>query len=311
MIKRILVTGSNGTVGTRLCEALIGRGYDVIGVDKKANAWSRAVDGITIRQDLLDKEGMAARVPKDVDLIIHLAANPRVHDLVINPDLAFENFQMTFNTLEFARKNGIKRFMFSSSREVYGNSDVHVNHEDRLHVRLCASPYTASKIADEARIWAYQRCYGLETIIFRFSNVYGMYDDSERVVPLFIRKAKKDEPITVFGKEKCLDFTYIDDTVDGIMLALEKFESVNNNTFNLAYGQGVTILELAEQVKALLKSKSTIDIGQPRTGEVIRYVADISKAKRNLGYKPLTSFKKGIELAIGWYNAVEDIEDVD
>jgi UDP-glucose 4-epimerase len=170
-----------------------------------------------------------------------------------------------------------------------------------VHVEHCESPYTASKLAGEALVEAYSRCYNLPHIIFRFSNVYGMYDDSIRVVPLFIRQAKANEPMKVFGTDKCLDFTYIDDTVSGIMLTLEKFDTIQNQTINLAFGEGTTILKLAEQVKELLGSTSTIDLGDPRTGEVVRYIADISKAKKLLGYDPKTSFDEGIRKAVEWY----------
>jgi nucleoside-diphosphate-sugar epimerase len=145
------------------------------------------------------------------------------------------------------------------------------------------------------------RCYGIDHVIIRFSNVYGMYDDSIRVVPLFIRLARTNAPMTVFGKDKCLDFTWIDDAVRGVILALQKFDTVRNDTFNLAFGEGTTILRLAETVKKMLSSTSAIALGQPRTGEVVRYVADISKAKKALGYDPKTSFAEGIKKAVEWY----------
>jgi UDP-glucose 4-epimerase len=128
-----------------------------------------------------------------------------------------------------------------------------------------------------------------------------MYDDSERVVPLFIRRARTNEPLTVFGRDKCLDFTYIDDTVDGIARALTQFDTVQDDTYNLAFGQGTTILQLAEDVKRLLGSTSEIALGVPRTGEVVRYIANISKAKEKLGYDPKTPFAEGIQKSVEWY----------
>lgn len=107
--------------------------------------------------------------------------------------------------------------------------------------------------------------------------------------------------MNVFGKEKCLDFTYIDDCVHGMMLGVEKFETAKNDTYNLAYGEGTTILHLAEEMKRLLGSESKIVTTSARTGEVTHYIADISKAKKKLGYAPKTSFAEGIRKSVEWY----------
>lgn len=298
----ILVTGSSGTIGTRLCETLLSKGHDVIGIDWVKNKWQPSVQKITHLIDLRDEKKLAhATLPSDIDAIVHLAANARVYELVEHPDRARDNLLTTFNVLEFARARGIKRFLFASSREVYGNTKAETYTEDMVHVEHCESPYTASKLAGEALVESYTRCYGIDHIIFRFSNVYGMYDDSERVVPIFIRKTRKNEPIVVFGKDKCLDFTYIDDTVSGIIAALVKFETAKNDTYNIAFGEGTTIVHLAGEVKRLTGSRSAVSVGEPRTGEVVRYIADISKAKTKLGYDPKVSFGGGIKKAVEWY----------
>ena len=302
---KILVTGSSGTIGTRLCEKLLEAGHEVIGADWEPCKWNEQVENLRIDIDLRHKEEFS-KLPTDVELIIHLAANARVYELVENPDRAMDNFIDTFNILEHARKNGIKKMMFASSRETYGN--IHLPEgeaysEDKAHFMTCESPYTASKIGGEALFEAYKRCYNIDTIIFRFSNVYGMYDDTIRVVPLFYRQAKAGETLKVFGKDKCLDFTYIDDCVDGILLSIENFESAKNETYNLAFGEGTTIMHLAEKVVELLGSSSQIEATDSRTGEVTHYIADISKAKKAFGYDPKTSFEDGIRLSMEWYEA--------
>ena len=307
---KVLVTGSSGTIGTRLCEKLLERGDEAIGIDWVQNKWQPAVNKITTIIDLRDEVALKAQSSKlKAVIIVHLAANARVYELVEHPDRARDNFLTTFNVLEFARQNGIKKFIFAGSREAYGNlphsSSLKAQSfsEDMVRVENCESPYTASKIGGEALVEAYRRCYGIDHITFRFSNVYGMYDDSVRVVPLFIRLARSNEPITVFGKDKCLDFTYIDDTVAGILQGIDHFESAKNAAYNLAYGEGIGITDLAETVKRLLKSESKITVGSPRTGEVIRYVADISKARKTLGYDPKTPFSEGIRKAVEWYKS--------
>ncbi len=297
---KILVTGSSGTIGTRLCEKLLARGDAVIGFDWLENKWNEDVQNITTLLDMRDEEAVKA-VHVDADILIHLAANARVYELVEHPDRARDNFLTTFNALEFARANNIKRFMFASSRESYGNTGVEKYTEDLVRVHNCESPYTASKVGGEALVEAYRRCYGIDQITFRFSNVYGMYDDSVRVVPLFIRLARKNEPMVIFGKDKCLDFTYIDDTVSGIIAGIDTFETAKNDTYNLATGEGTTIIKLAEDIRKLCGSDSKITLGASRTGEVIRYIADISKARKKLGYEPKTTFDEGVTKAVEWY----------
>lgn len=300
---KILVTGSSGTIGTRLCEKLLEQGHDVIGADWEPCKWQKSIEDIRIDIDLRDPKA-CEKLPTDVELIIHLAANARVYELVEHPDRAMDNFIDTFNVLEHARKHGIKKFIFASSRETYGNIHLpegELYSEDKAHFMTCESPYTASKIGGEALCEAYKRCYDLETIIVRFSNVYGMYDDTVRVVPLFFRQAKAGEKMTVFGRDKCLDFTYIDDAVDGVMKMIEKWNDAKNDTYNLAYGEGSTILALAESMKELLESDAEIEVTDSRTGEVTHYIADISKAKRVLGFDPKTPFSEGVRLSVEWY----------
>lgn len=296
----ILVTGSSGTIGTRLCEKLLAAGHTVYGVDRVPNKWNPEIQALTTMVDLCIDEQLGS-IPTDIDVIVHLAANARVYELVEHPERAQENIVSTFNILEFARKNSVQKFIFASSREVYGNITADVYTEDMARIENCESPYTASKVAGEALVESYMRCYGVNSIIFRFSNVYGAYDDSVRVVPLFIRQARANEKMTIFGKEKELDFTYVDDTVGGIIQGIEQFDSVQGETINLAYGQGTTILKLAETVKELLGSSSEIELSESRTGEITHYIASISKAQRLLNYSPVTPFDEGIRKAVEWY----------
>jgi nucleoside-diphosphate-sugar epimerase len=122
-IEKILVTGSSGTIGTALCEALMEMGYKVEGIDIKHNKWSEKVDRITAIGDIRDKNFFSKLPRSDFDMIIPLAANARVYNLVKNPILARDNFEILFNILEFSRLNNVDRFIFASSREVYGNSE--------------------------------------------------------------------------------------------------------------------------------------------------------------------------------------------
>ena len=299
-IQKILVTGSSGTIGTRLCELLLKQEYSIVGFDRRPNRWNVEIDEKTIRGDLRETASLAG-IPEDIDCIIHLAANARVYKLVENPQLAQDNVETTFNILNFARQHNISRFLFGSSREVYGNSDKAVHEESELSVERCEAPYTASKIAGESLVHAFQQCYGIDFVILRFSNVYGMYDDTDRLIPLFITLAKEHKELVVFGKDKLLDFTYIDDAVFGIMLAIKKFSAAKNDTYNIATGTGTPITRVAEHMKALLRSDSQIVVKANRPGEVVQFIANIKKAKEKLGYKPSTTIGDGLKQAVTWY----------
>ncbi len=308
---RILLTGSSGQIGTNLALRLLAEGHSVFGVDKRTNGWTAEFD--TLLQDLAGHYapfpgGMNGVEWPEVDLVVHLAAHAKVHQLVRQPQRALENAMMTFNILEYCRQLELP-LVFSSTREVYG--DVHrfdEYGEAAADFAFTESPYSASKIASEAFIYSYAKCYGLRYLVFRFSNVYGRYDNDlrrmERVLPLFMHKLGRSEPITVYGgDEKVLDFTYIDDCIDGIARGVERLSDgrVENETINLAYGQGNTLVRAAELIAAELGVTPEITKEPSLVGEVTRYVADIRKARELLDWQPETPLEKGIPLAVDWF----------
>lgn len=304
----ILVTGSSGTVGTALTEALLDHGFDVTGIDAAPNRWSSRVDDVTTVVDLTDPAAVDS-LPTDVDVIVHLAAHARVHDLVKRPTKAKENIDMTFNVLEHARTADVPRILFASSREVYGNKDKTIYSEEDTFADECESPYTASKISGESLLNAYERCYGIETCVLRFSNVYGRYDASDRVVPLFIAQAHRGRDLTVYGDNKVLDFTFVDDCAEGISLAVRKFHKVSGMTLNIASGEGTSLVELAEAVRDRYATDVGLTIEPNRTGEVSRHVSDITRAEKILDYEPAYSFDRGLRAAIEWYEARDHLFD--
>lgn len=302
MKRKILVTGSSGMIGTAFCEELRGRKIQFLGIDKVRNRWNSHIDAVTALKDLTYVKHLQNFGAAGYDTIVHLAANARVYDLVETPDMARDNILMTYNMLEFARQNGVKRFVFASSREVYGNTMEIIHKEGKVDLRECESPYTASKMAGEALIYAYAKCYGIDFIVIRFSNVYGRYDYNDRVVPLFVAKALRGESLDVYGKAKVMDFTYIDDAVEGLWQAVDRFESAKGQAYNIASGEGCFIEELARMtVSSVCSSGSKVKIGESRTGEIFRFVADINKAKIMLGYEPKYSIEEGIIETIEWY----------
>ncbi len=300
MIRKILVTGSSGVIGTRLCEKLLNEGYEVTGVDKRTNKWNKTVNNLTIKCDLLDARAIEM-LPTDFDLVFHLAANSRVMESVEEPEKGLENITMTFNILNFLRKNEINKIAFASSREVYGEGRIEPCKETDVVLDNIKNPYAASKVACEALIQAFKYCYGVEYVIFRLSNVYGMYDETDRVIPLFIKLLKQNKPLKIYGEDKSLDFIYIDDVVDGMIRAIKKFDKVKNNTFNLCSGNVTKIIEVAQMLKKITDSKSEIQIYPERTGEVSYFRGDFSKAQNSFGFAPKTDLEKGLRLAVSWY----------
>ena len=298
----ILLTGSSGTIGTRLFERLLDLDYEVIGVDRRENTWKSSLNRRTIRADLLSETDFDD-IPRRVDMILHLAANARVSQLITNPREALDNIVMTFNVLEFARRNAINRIMFSSSREVYGDLEGSAT-EDAVRIDACKNPYSSSKIAAEALIHASRRVYGTSFMIVRFSNVYGMYDDSDRVIPQWIKQSTKDQPLVVFGENKAVDFIYIDDAVDGFIKAMESFDRLSCQTFNIAYGRAERLTWLAQKLRDLVGSQSKIVTLDNRPGEVCRCEPNISRAVALLGFKPKTDLNTGLERAVDWYKQI-------
>jgi UDP-glucose 4-epimerase len=302
---RVLVTGSSGQIGTNLALRLQQDGHEVFGVDKRLNAWTD--DFRYLLQDLTFPGGLGDDYPP-ADVIVHLAAHAKVHELVREPRRALENAIMTFNVLEYCRANRLP-LVFSSTREVYG--DVHRFEEygeATADFAFTESPYSASKIASEALIYSYARCYGLQYLVFRFSNVYGRFDNDlarmVRVVPLFTHRLLHGKPITIYGgSEKTLDFTYIDDCVDGLARGVESLVTgtVVNETINLAYGQGNTLVRAAELIAAALGVEPHIGFTPSLLGEVTHYVADIRKARDLLGWEPRVPLDEGIPRAVEWF----------
>ncbi|GAB4421046.1 MAG: NAD-dependent epimerase/dehydratase family protein [Anaerolineae bacterium] len=306
---KILVTGSSGQVGTNLCLALQQKGHTVLGIDKRANTWTDQIPFLQadLSQSMPTPIEIAAAAPQFIqpDLVAHLAANAKVHELVQDPRRAHENTTITFHVLEYCRLQNLP-IIFSSSREVYGRPSPPTVGEDTTDVFHILSPYAAYKMADEMLIYAYANCYNLKYLVFRLSNVYGRYDNDiermTRVLHIFVDQIRRGQPVTIFDRSKVIDFTYVDDCINGLMLGIEKLAAgeVVNETFNLSSGSPATLVQLAETIGAVLGVTPTILEEPIQPGEINFYVADLTKAKTILGYEPRMSFAEGIRRAVEW-----------
>ena len=297
----VIITGSSGQIGTNLGLRLLADSRGVHGIDNRRNGWTDRI--LTTRRDLT--EPFLSVPPNGARVVVHLAAHAKVHELVERPNRALENIAMTFNVLEYCRKFGLP-IIYASSREVYGDIQRFLTEESYADFNYAESPYSASKLSGEALVYSYARCYGLRYIVFRFSNVYGRYDNDldrmERVIPLFIRKIAAGEPITVYGAKKTLDFTYVDDCVSGIVAGIDLLQTgaAVNETVNLAYGRGATLAAMAYMIGDELGKTPRMTIEDSRPGEVTHYVANIGKARALLGYEPQVPLREGIKRAVAW-----------
>jgi UDP-glucose 4-epimerase len=303
---KVLITGSSGQVGTNLALALLELGCEVRGVDVRANSWTDRVPTDVV--DLVAvARGEAWDLPFEPDCIVHLAAWAKVHDLVVDPTRALENIEMTCAALEAARRVGCP-ILVASSREVYGDIQLSSTPEHHADHVVAQSPYSASKLASEAMVHSYSRCYGLPCMVVRLSNVYGRYDCDlermERVIPLFVRRINDDLPIRVFGPEKVLDFTYVDDCVQALVSGVQKLvggAALGETTLNVSYGEGHSLLDLVGLIGTSLGRSPMVQLESVRVGEISRYVGDISRARSFLDYSPQVSLPEGIERYVQWW----------
>lgn len=295
----VLVTGSSGVIGTALVKRLLEDDIDVRGVDCRPNPWSEAVQDVTNETNLLGDD-LRGGLPADVDTVVHLAAHSRVRDSVTNPTEAIENMRMLSTMLEYARETD-SDFVFTSSREVYGYQGQTIYRESDAGIRDVKNPYGASKAGGESLVESYQECYGVRSCTLRLSNVYGRFDSYNRVIPLFIAQAARGRDLTIYGDNKVLDFLYIDDCIDALARSINRMSSVHGEVMNIGSGEGYSLLQLAELIVENADTDIDVTVDSNRPGEVNRYVANLDRCSRLLGFEPSWSLEDGLEETIAWY----------
>ena len=294
---KILVTGGNGFIGSHLCEALINSGHKVTIVDLKKNKNTDNINCPKFITDICEKE-MITQLVQDKDLIIHLAAVSRVDDAQINPIRCYNtNVTGTLNILEAIRNSNTK-IIFSSSREVYGESK-------EMPVRETAKKkpitiYGSSKLAGEELLNIYRKIYDLNFIILRFANVFGSpHDIPQRVIPRFINLSLKEEPLIINGGNQVIDFTFIDDVVEGITEVVKRISSNGKEFFgedyNLSSGKGTSVKDLSKIIKKIFNSNSELIFNEERKYDVQNFIGDYTKAKLAFSFEPKYSLSEGLE----------------
>lgn len=299
-VRNILITGGAGFIGIHLARCLHSQGFSITIIDDFSRGNKHTIrdlpsDIVVIEKNILNEDICECTI-KNADLVFHLSALSRVIPSIQNPQLCFQNNVLGTEIIARMCSKYKKKIIFSSSREVYGNAEsMPVNESFPL---IPENPYGSSKIAGESTIRAYSRTYGLKYDILRLANVYGPLD-FDRVIPIFIERAMNGENFFIYGGDQVIDFVYVDDVIDAFMHCLEV--TTDNKILNIGSGTGTDIISLAGIITSISSSSSKFFLKEKRTGEVDRFVADISNAKKTLNWEPKTPLKKGLEITMSSY----------
>jgi len=309
--QRVLVTGGAGFIGSELVRQLAGRGFGVRVVDNLINGRRENLDGVLganvelIVADVRTAESMGALL-RDVEVIFHLAClgvRHSIHSPLENHEV---NASATLGLLNAARSSGVKRFVYVSSSEVYGTARTAPITEE--HPTLPMTVYGASKLAGEAYTRAFWETYRYPTVVLRPFNAYGPRchheGDSGEVIPKFLLRCLAGKPMVVFGEgTQTRDFTFVGDTAAGILAAGISDRSVGQ-TINLGSGKEIQIRELATTIAQVLgRPLAEIIHVESRPGDVLRLLADSSKARLLLQFEPTVALRDGLTRLRDWYSS--------
>jgi nucleoside-diphosphate-sugar epimerase len=304
----VLVTGGSGFIGSHLTEALLRRGAKVRVLDNLTTGHRSNLAQVLerlegqgnfafVEGDLTNRTTVQEAV-KGVDYVLHQAALPSVQRSVEDPVTSnLVNVEGTLNVLVAARDAGVKRVVYASSSSVYGDSPRLPKVEHMAPNPL--SPYAVSKLAAEAYCRAFTRVYGLETVSLRYFNVFGPRQDPNSlyaaVLPRFIEAILgKGRPVIYGDGMQSRDFTYIENVVEANLLALDAM-GVAGEVFNIACGEGVKLKAILQCLAEFSGQLVEPEYQSPRVGDIKHSLADISKAERMLGYRPVVPFREGLE----------------
>lgn len=308
---RFLVTGAAGFIGSNLVEALLRMGYRVRAFDDFSTGKKENITSFTdnprfefIEGDIRDFETcqMACR---DVDYVLHQAALGSIPRSIKHPVLYEEvNIGGTVKMMQAAKEAGVKRFVYASSSSVYGDSPILPKVEGQEGKVL--APYPLTKAVNEEYGRLYYQLYDLETIGLRYFNVFGKRQDPHStyaaVIPIFVKKILADERPVINGDgNHSRDFTYIENVIEANLKGCLASREACGEAYNIAYGQNTSLNQLYDKLCQLLGKDIKPIYGPERLGDVKHSLADISKARRLLGYAPSYDIDRGLELAIDWY----------
>ncbi len=308
---RFLVTGVAGFIGRSIAAALVARGDSVRGIDsfntgKRANlAGLEAME--FIEGDLADPDA-CAQACAGVEIVFHEAALASVPRSVADPIATNRNcVDATLNLLVAARPAGVRRVIYAGSSSAYGDTPTLPKHEGMLPNPI--SPYAVAKLAGELYMRAFARVYGLETVVLRYFNVFGPYQDPTSqysgVLAIFCQRMLAGEQPTIYGDGgQSRDFTYIDNVVHANLLAAEApAQEVSGSVVNIAVGKRFTLNETFALLCELTGYKGKPVYAPQRAGDIRDSLADIRLAGELIGYEPIVDFREGLRRTVEWYRA--------
>jgi len=278
----ILVTGGAGFIGSHLVDRLVDKGHRVRVLDNlfrgKRENIARHLKDKTV--EFYDSDirfyDRIAPLFDDVEVVFHLAAQSNVMGAIENLDYSFySNVVGTFNVLKAAASAGVRRLVFSSSREAYGEARyLPVNEEHPLDSK---NTYGASKVAGEKYCQVFQNMGELEVVILRLANVYGERD-FDRVIPIFLENVARGKDIHIYGGQQVIDFVSVEIVVETMEQAMENQKALEGPT-NVGSGKGTTLFQLAERIMQITGSKNKVVVDPPRSAEVVKFTADVTRFK--------------------------------
>jgi len=305
--RRIVVTGGAGFIGSNITRTL-SSDNEIIVIDNLSTGHIENIqdlmdqNSITFVNDTITNLDLLKNLFKNVDFVFHQAAIPSVPRSIKDPISSnYANINGTLNVLVAAKQNNVKKVVYASSSSVYGDTPTLPKKEEMKPSPL--SPYAVSKLTAEYYCQVFTGVYGLPTASLRYFNVYGPKQDPSgdyaAVIPKFIQRVMDNQSPVIFGDGKqTRDFSFINDVVKANILAAE---SQATGVFNVAGGKRITINKLAELVMNLIGNNLDIKYEEPRTGDIMHSLADISKAEDHLGYKPDFDIEKGLMETIKWF----------
>jgi UDP-glucuronate 4-epimerase len=306
---KVLITGGAGFIGSHLAIRLLQDGYQVALLDNFHAYYQKSRKLYQLQQieragyapfyecDILQKETLKEVIQKEKpDAIIHLAAVAGVRTSLENPKLYIDvNMKGTSNVLSCAGEENVRQVLFASSSSVYGEKQNQPLAEHMADGKVL-SPYAASKFGAEALVHAYEHMYGFQTNILRFFTVYGPWGRPDMAMASFIRKLMNGDAITVYGSGTGRDYTYVDDIVQGIVLALHTKDS---DVYNIGSSSPVLMTDVLKEMRRHFPFMQ-VNRETSQKGDVTSTWADIMKAKTKLGFKPSVSFPEGLERTVAW-----------
>jgi nucleoside-diphosphate-sugar epimerase len=302
-----LVTGGAGFIGSHLAEELLRRGERVRIVDSFITGNRENLAHLSEAEFI---EGDLAELPvaktavAGMDYVLHQAAIPSVPRSVEDPITSNRaNIDSTLNVLVAARDANVRRIVYAGSSSAYGNTPTLPKREDMPSHPL--SPYALQKLVGEQYLQMFTQLYGLETVTTRYFNVFGPRQDPSSpysgVISVFSKAILENRSPTIYGDgEQTRDFTYIANVVDGVLRACAA-PNVSGSVINVATGARISLNQLFRALRDLLGSSVNVNYGPARPGDVKDSQADISRAKKLLGYEPLVPFEEGLRRTVEWY----------